>query len=89
MCPRPAHNMHAHMTETIFAGPAAKSVKAQKRARQKARKAAQPVPEEDTSENAQDVGNVSTNGVRDAPSAMQTDAANEQVGPSSPLMRWT
>ena len=69
----------------LSAGPAAKSVKAQKRARQKARRAGQPVSEEDASENTQNAGNVSTNGVHDAPSAMQTDAANDQVRSSSTL----
>ena len=73
------------MLVKFSAGPAAKSVKAQKRARQKARRAGQPVSGEDTSENAQNAGNVSTNGVHDAPSAMQTDAANDQVRSNSPL----
>lgn len=43
------------------AATAAKSVKAQKRARQKARKAAEQGPDEDASENVQDVGNMNGN----------------------------
>ena len=63
----------------VPAGPATRSVKAQKRARAKARKAAQPMPEDNASENVQNVGNMNTNGVHAGPSAMQTDPANDQV----------
>jgi len=60
-------------------GTAAKSVKAQKRARQKARKATQHITDEEASETTQNKSNMNGNGAHAAPSAMQTDILDREA----------